>query len=136
MATLPPLQVIGAAQWQSTASDELVVRRVLELEAAEALGAVREAIEADDWQKAEQLASDAAVRFAPHEWAAAVLASIRRLIGERDKRLSSKEAAYARRLMNMRLSARNEPKFSAADEDSIPAFLRRKPEQGKGQRDS
>ena len=136
MATLPPLQVIGAAQWQSTASDELVMRRVLELEAAEALGAVREAIEADDWEKAEQLANDAAVRFAPHEWAAAVLASIRRLIGERDKRLSSKEAAYARRVMNMRLSARNEPKISAADGESTPAFLRRKPEQGKGQRDS
>jgi Ca-activated chloride channel family protein len=136
MATLPPLQVIGAAQWQTTTSDALVTRRVLELEAAEALGAVREAIEADDWPKAEQLANDAAVRFAPHDWAAAVLASIRRLIGERDTRLASKEAAYAGRSMNTRLSVRNEPRFSAADEDSIPAFLRRKPEQGKGQRDS
>jgi hypothetical protein len=60
---------------------------------------------------------------------------MRRLIGERDQRLAMKEAAFSRRSMNMRLSARDEPRNSSSDwAPSVSAFLRRKPEQGKGKR--
>ena len=136
MAALCPLPVVDGATWQSMPADELVTRRVLELDAGDALEAVRGAIVADDWERAQRLVDGAATRFAAHEWAAAILATMRRLIGERDKRLAAKEASFSRMSLNVRLSSRDELRFCAAGERSIPAFLRRKPEQGKGQRGS
>jgi Ca-activated chloride channel family protein len=136
MTALSPLPVVGRAAWQSMPADELVARRVLELDAGDALEAVRVAIEADNWGQAQKLVDEAAARFAQHEWAAAIIATMRRLIGVRDKRLAMKEAAFSSRSMHSRLSLRDEPAFGAAEAQSVPAFLRRKPEQGKGKRES
>ncbi len=136
MTALSPLPVVGRAAWQSMPADELVARRVLELDAGDALEAVRVAIEADNWGQAQKLVDEAAARFAQHEWAAAIIATMRRLIGERDKRLAMKEAAFSSRSMRTRLSQRDETTFGAAEAQSVPAFLRRKPEQGKGKRES
>jgi len=132
MAAISPLPVVTAVEWNAMPADELVARRVLELDAADALEAVRACIDADNWAEAERLTNDAVGRFAGNEWAAAILATMRRLIGERDKRLAMKEAAFSSRSMRTRLSLHDEPRFSMAGEPSIPAFLRRKPEQGKG----
>ena len=135
MTALPPLPVVGIAEWQAMPVDELVARRLLELDAGDALEAVRAAVEADNWGQAQKLVDDAATRFAKNDWAAAIIATMRRLIGERDKRLALKEAAFSSRSMNSRLSLRDEPLSSSEDEaPSVPAFLRRKPEQGKGKR--
>ncbi len=109
---------------------------MLELDAGDALEAVRKAIEVDNWEQAQQLVDEAAMRFAQHEWAAAIIATMRRLIAERDKRLASKEAWFSRRSMSSRLALRDEPMSSADEAPSVPAFLRRKPEQGKGKRGS
>lgn len=133
MAALPPLPIVDAAQWDAMPSDVLVARRVLELDAAQALDAVRVAIDADDWSRAEQLANAAQQRFARHEWAAAILATMQRLIGARDKRLSAKEAMYASRSLNVRLSSAHEENLGIEAAMSLPRFLRRKPEQGKGE---
>jgi Ca-activated chloride channel family protein len=130
---LPPLPIVDTAQWDAMPSDELVARRVLELDAAQVLEAVRVAIDADDWPRAEQLASAALQRFAQHEWAAAILATMQRLIGARDKRLSAKEAMYASRSLNVRLSSAHEENLGIEAAMSLPRFLRRKPEQGKGE---
>ena len=132
MAALSPLPVMDAAGREAMPADELVARRVLELDAADALEAVRTAIEADNWALAQQLTEAAQERFAQHEWATAILVTMRRLIGVRDKRLSSKETLYARRSLNIRLSTRDEGNFSLDEEAAVPAFLRRKSEQGKG----
>ena len=134
MGGLPPLPVLTAAQRDALAADELVARRVMELEAAEMLNEVRAAIDADDWKRAQRMVDDAATRFAGHEWAAAVIATMRRLIGERDKQLAMKEASYSRRAMCVRLTSTDETNFCLEDETSIPLFLRRKGEQGKGTR--
>ena len=82
---------------------------MLELDAGDALEAVRVAIEADDWGQAQKLVDEAATRFAKHEWAAAIIATMRRLIGERDKRLAMKEAAFCQPIDERRLSLRDEP---------------------------
>ena len=132
MAALPPFPVMTAAQRRALPVDELVGRRTLELAAAEALEDVRVAIEADNWERAKRLVDDAATRFGAHEWAAAILATMRRLVGERDKWLAMKEASFSRRSMNQRLASRSEALYCLEDEPSIPSFLRRKPEQGKG----
>lgn len=132
MAALSPLPVVSAAERDAMLADELVTRRVLELDAADALEAVRTAIDADNWLLAQQLTEAAQTRFAQHEWAAAILATMHRLIGERNKRLASKESMYARHSLSLRLSSCDEASFSYDDEAAVPAFLRRKPEQGKG----
>ncbi len=136
LAALPALPIMTADQIAAMPADELVARRTMELDAADALAAVQKAIAADDWPLAEQLVETAQGRFAQHEWASAILATMKRLVADRNARGAGKEAVYARRSMNSRLASLNEASFSAFDEQSIPAFLRRKPEQGKGQRDA
>ena len=135
MGSLPALPVVGRAQWEMMPADALVAQRALELDAADALANVRAAIEADDWTRTKQLVDAAAARFAHHPWAAAILASMHRLIDERDKRLAAKEAAFTTRTMRSRIASVNEPRFCAAEQMKIPAYLRRKAEQGKGRRD-
>jgi Ca-activated chloride channel family protein len=135
LGSFPPLAVVDRAQWESMPADELVAQRATELEAADALASVRAAIEAGDWKRAQELVDSAATRYAQHAWAAAILTTMQRLIGERDKRLAAKEASFSVRRMRNRLASPNEPSFCVAEETRIPSFLRRKSEQGKGRRD-
>ena len=136
MAPLPPLAIIGRAQWQMMASDPLVAQRVLELDAADVLAAVRQAIEGGDWAEAEKLVEMAKARFAEHDWAAAIIATMRRLIGQRDARFAAKEALFSASTLRGRLAARDESLSFRVDNPAVPAFLRRKDEQGRGQRDA
>jgi hypothetical protein len=115
-------------------TDTLVARRALELDGADALAEVRAAIDAGDWRRAQDLVEGAIRRFAQHEWAAAILATMKRLIADRDQ-LVAKELAFAARSMRSRLAALDEAGFAVAEEASVPAFLRRKSEQGKGRRE-
>jgi Ca-activated chloride channel homolog len=123
---------VDSAQRRAMPVDDLVARRMLELEAAEALEDMRKAIEADNWERAQRLVDDAATRFGGHEWTAAILVTMRRLIGERDKWIAMKEASFSNRSMNQRLASRTEAMYCQEGEPAIPSFLRRKPEQGKG----
>jgi Ca-activated chloride channel family protein len=135
MGSLPALPVIERAEWEAMPADALVEQRALELDAADALVHVRAAIEADDWKKAQRLAAFAAKRFARHPWAAAIIATMQRLIAERDKRLAAKEASFSARRMQNRLASPTEPpSFCVAEEAALPVFLQRKSEQGKGRR--
>ncbi len=133
MAGLPPLPVVDAAQRRAMPADELVTSRMLELAAAETLQELRDAIDADNWERAQRLLDDAATRFQGHAWATAVLATMRRLVTGRDKSLAMKEASFSGLSMNRRLASRFEADFDATGEPPVPSFLRRKPEQGKGQ---
>jgi Ca-activated chloride channel family protein len=135
MGSLPDLAVVDRAQWEAIPANSLVVQRLLELDAADAVADVRTAIEAGDWKRAQQIVDAAAVRFEQHEWASAILATMRRLIDERDRHLAAKEASFSMRSMRQRLVSPVEPSFSANEPAAIPAFLRRKGEQGKGRRE-
>ena len=133
IAAVPSLAVVAAAARRALPADELVASRELELAAADALAEVRAAIDADNWERAGRLADDAATRFGGHPWAAAIVATMRRLIGERDKRLAMKEASYAHRSLNVRLSVRDEGPDLDLDRLDLP-YLDRKAEQGRGRR--
>jgi len=135
MGSLPALAVVERAQWEAMSTDPLVTQRSLELDAADALVNVRGAIEADDWERAQHLVDAAAARFAQHEWASAIIATMHRLIGERDRHLAAKEASFSMHSMRQRLVSPVEPEFSIGEQDAIPVFLRRKAEQGKGRSD-
>lgn len=133
IAAMPPLHVVEAETLEAMPADALVARRVLELDAGDALDTVREAIESHDWVLATRLVEEAQARFAHHAWATAILAAMARLVAQRDEQLSAKEARYGKRSLNVRLSSVNEAAFGF-DEASIPEFLKRKGEQGKGKR--
>ena len=134
IAGMTSLPLIERSAWDALPVDPTLARRAIELDAADALLAVRTAVAADDWTGARALVEDAAKRFAGHSWAIAVLDTMRRLIATRDKPLASKEALYARHRMQSRLSVREEDTFDATGDIDIPLFLRRKGEQGKGDR--
>jgi Ca-activated chloride channel family protein len=134
MAALPPLPVVSAAGLAAMPADQTVERRVVELEAAAMLDELRAAIEVDNWERAQRLLADAQVRFAAHEWASAILATMRKLVAERDAQRSMKEARYAGSRMANRLVVAGEENLSMAQEDALPLYLQRKGAQGKGRR--
>ena len=80
MAALPPLAVVSAAELAAMPADEAVARRAAELDAAAALDDVRAAIAVVNWERARRLVEDAQARFAAHEWASAILATMRTLV--------------------------------------------------------
>jgi Ca-activated chloride channel family protein len=134
MAALPALPVVDGAQFAALPRDALVARRIAELDAADVLADVRALIDAGHWQEAERKVAQAQERFAGHAWARSVLEALSRLLARRDASRSSKQALYARSSMSRRLAAQDEASFDATRDDDVPAFLRRKPEQGKGRR--
>jgi Ca-activated chloride channel family protein len=131
MAPLAPLPVVDAKAAHAVEPDGLVVRRLQELDAADCLKQMRDALSEGDWQHANAVLEEARKRFSEHEWAASILAGMARLLRDRDVHRSRKEASFAAYSMNRRLSARDEIASFRADA-SAPAYLRRKPEQGKG----
>ena len=132
MAALPSLQVVSATELAAMPADETVARRVVELDAAAMLDELRAAIAVDNWERAQRLLEDAQARFAAHEWASAILATMRKLVADRDARRSMKEASYSSSRMANRLVMANEPDGPMACEAELPLYLQRKGAQGKG----
>lgn len=127
------LPVLSPAAYDGLTHDESVSRRLLELAAAEALMTMRRAAAAGDWDLVGIQLDDAERRFAGHGWLAAMLASMRDIAASRSHERMAKEALYASRRLGSRLAARHEdPALSLAEQASVPAYLRRKPAQGKG----
>jgi Ca-activated chloride channel family protein len=131
MAALPPLVVVAELEFATTPVDPLVARRITELDAGDLLESVRVAVVAGDWGRADALLAEATRCFAGHEWAQAVLATMRKLVARRDEQLSAKEARFAQASMSRRLSGKDEHANPAAD-NAVPLYLHRKPSQGKG----
>ena len=134
MAALPPLAVVSAAELAAMPADETVARRVVELDAAAALDDLRAAIAVDNWERARRLVADAQARFAAHEWASAILATMRKLVADRDAQRSMKEARYSSSRMANRLVVAGESDRAMAQENELPLYLQRKGAQGKGRR--
>ncbi len=131
MAAMPPLPVVSADELAAMPADEAVARRVVELDAAAMLDELRAAIAVDNWERAQRLLEDAQARFAAHEWASAILATMRKLVADRDARRSMKEASYSSSRMANRLVMANEPEGSMACDAALPLYLQRKGAQGK-----
>ena len=134
MAALPPLPVVCAAELAAMPADEAVARRVVELDAAAMLDELRAAIAVENWERAQRLLVDAQARFATHEWASAILATMRKLVADRDARRSMKEARYSSSRMANRLVVADESDRAMAHEAALPLYLQRKGTQGKGRR--
>ena len=128
------LPVLTASNWHALTDDELVSRRLVELAAAAALTQLRAAAGRRDWAGGDRLLEDASRRFAGNEWVAAMLQAMKGIAESRSRERMMKEAMYSSGKLRSRLVALDEGvQFSAAEEGtSAPAYLRRKPSQGKG----
>lgn len=133
IAGVPSLPVVDPAALSAMPRDALVDTRLLELRAAQALERIRVAVAASDWTEARKLLDDAQATYAAHPWAAAILATMRRLVDEGDAAVMAKEVAYATRSLNVRLASVAEDAGSF-DDLEVPLFLRRKGSQGTGRR--
>jgi Ca-activated chloride channel family protein len=125
------LPVLSAAAFASVDEDELVVRRVGELEAADLQRKAREAALRGDWQGVSALLRRAEKLGADNPWIAAVVDELHGLARRRDRPMFAKQTAYGSLRMNTRLAARSESRFldEAAPQ---PSYLRRKANPGKG----
>jgi hypothetical protein len=125
------LPVLTAAAYESLAEDELVVRRRLELEAAETLARIRELVAAGNWDQVESLLQAARKNYGANPWLADVVAAMTALAAQREDASLMKEIAYFRVAANSRLTAVSED-HSIVGELEVPSFLRRKVRQGRG----
>lgn len=127
------LPVMSSAAYDNLADDELVTRRLVELAAAGALMAMRSAAAAGDWSLVQKLLDEASRRFAGNGWVVAMLEAMRSIAASRERERAMKEMMYSSGKLRSRLAAKDENiRFCAAEAMSVPAYLRRKPAQGKG----
>jgi nicotinamide mononucleotide adenylyltransferase len=128
------LPVMSASAFDKLTDDELVSRRLVELAAADALSRMRGAADHGDWAAVDRLLEEASRQFAGNEWVAAVLAAMKEIAESRSRERMMKESMYSASKLRSRLSAKDEDvSFSVASESiERPAYLRRKPSQGKG----
>ena len=128
------LPVLSASAFDKLTDDELVSRRLVELAAADALSRMRTAADHGDWAAVDRLLEEASRQFAGNEWVAAVLAAMKEIAESRSRERMMKESMYSASKFRNRLSSKDEDvSFSVASESiERPAYLRRKPSQGKG----
>lgn len=128
------LPVLSASAFDKLTDDELVSRRLVELAAADALSRMRTAADHGDWAAVDRLLEAASCQFAGNEWVAAVLAAMKGVAESRSRERMMKESMYSASKLRSRLSAKDEGVSFSVAEESIdrPAYLRRKPSQGKG----
>jgi len=128
------LPAMSAVAFDKLTDDELVSRRLVELAAADALSRMRTAAEHGDWAAVDRLLEEASRQFAGNEWVAAVVAAMKEIAESRSRERMMKESMYSASKLRNRLSAKDEDvSFSVASESiERPAYLRRKPSQGKG----
>ncbi len=127
------LPVLNTGAFEGLTDDELVTRRLVELAAADALMGMRSAAAANDWPRVDALLEAASRQFVGNEWVAAVLEAMRSIAAGRERERAMKEMMYSSGKLRSRLAAKDESlSFCVADATSVPAYLRRKPAQGKG----
>jgi hypothetical protein len=125
------LPVFAAPTFNAINEDELVVRRVSELEAAELQLRARKAAMRGDWDTVMQLLRRAEKLGAENPWIEAIVVELRKLAERRDEAMFAKESAYGSRKLNARLASRHES-GTVFDAPVPAAYLRRKSSQGKG----
>jgi Ca-activated chloride channel family protein len=131
-APMLSLLVVDEAEFAASQADVAVQDRLYELEFAQASQVLRTLVQRGDRSAALAILKDLEQRFGQHPWLKAKLVRLRELAG-RDLEMLSKEVRFSAMRMSSRLSAKAEARFSGDQTDAeIPAFLRKKMEEGKG----
>jgi Ca-activated chloride channel family protein len=124
------LPVLPASAFSAISEDELVLRRVGELEAAGIQLQARRAAMNGEWDTVMRLLRKAEKLGVDNPWIAAVVVELRKLAERRDQALFSKASAYGSQRMQSRLAVRDE-NVDAFDSPQAAPYLRRKSNQGK-----
>jgi len=128
------LPMLTPSAFDGLTDDELVSRRLVELAAADALALMRTAAGRGDWATVDRMLEDASRQFAGNDWVGAMLEAMKSIAESRSRERIMKESMYSSGKLRSRLVAKDEDiQFSVAMESiDKPAYLRRKPAQGKG----
>ena len=133
-AAMLSLPAIELTVYDALPADEVVHRRLQEVDFAKSSLELSRLVNAGNVTAARALVKDLEKRFSQHPWLQAKLARLREL-AERDPEMMSKEVRFNSRKMSKRLVANNEVAFSVDETNfEMPAFLRKKSEEGKGRK--
>jgi Ca-activated chloride channel family protein len=133
-AAMLSLSALEQTAYGALPADEAIERRLQEVDFAKFSLELSRLVSAGKVIAARALVKDLEKRFGQHPWLQAKLTRLREL-ADRDPEMMSKEARFSSRKMSKRLVANQEVVFSGDETDmEIPAFLRKKSEEGKGKR--
>lgn len=132
MLTLP---LLGESDMKGLPVDELVARRLKEVEFAEATAAVHELVAAGDIKGAKALLIQLSSDVADHPWLAEKVLALHTLV-EEGQAASVKEMRYSMQRTSQRLVAKSEASYLESETESVdvPAYLRRKVAEGQGRK--
>jgi hypothetical protein len=133
-ANMLRLPAVEEAGFDAEPVDDYVASRVQELEFATASQALRQLVLQGDSRGVRTLLDELERRFGKHPWLKDKLARLR-ILADHDAEMMSKEVTFSQRKMSSRLNARVDVMYSVDETNSaIPAFLRKKVEEGKGRK--
>jgi Ca-activated chloride channel family protein len=124
------LAALPAAAYGAIPEDELVMRRVDELDVADLQRRAREAARRGDWHGVGLALRDAEKIGKRNPWVAAAVGELRLLAEQKDQATFAKEAAFGAWRMSSRLAACDEMRVTESSGGG-PSYLRRKAAQGK-----
>ncbi|APW47983.1 vWA domain-containing protein [Rhodoferax antarcticus] len=131
-AAMLRLPAVAQADHAALSADDAVQNRLQEVEFAQASQALRELVQRGDIGAARAMMSELEKRFAQHPWLRDKLQRLRTL-AEQDPQMMSKEVRFSAMRMSSRLSTKSETPYSQDEtESAMPAFLRKKVEEGRG----
>ena len=135
-ANMLRLPAVEQSSFNALAIDEMVERRVQELEFAKTSQTLNRLVQQGDTQAARAMMDDMEHRFGRHPWLRDKLSRLR-ILAEQDTVMMSKEIRFSSRKMSSRLASKTEVAYSIDETNSaMPAFLRKKAEEGKGRKSS
>jgi Ca-activated chloride channel family protein len=126
------LPMNDAVAFAALTPDHAVFDRQQEVEFAQASTDVNTLVQQGEILVARKMLAQMEKRFARHPWLKDKLQRLRQL-AERDPEMMGKEMRFSAMRLSSRLSAVSEGRYSADEtESAIPAFLRKKGQEGRG----
>jgi Ca-activated chloride channel family protein len=127
------LEPLSPNAFAAIMENEKVISRASELLVASYQREAREAAQAGDWIRVDQIIAQAKIVAKDDQWMQTLIASLEKYSRRRQREQFSKEAIYSSEKMNKRLVAEDESRimYSIDREIGKAAYLRRKTERGK-----
>lgn len=134
-APLLALPVVSDEAFAALPRDEVVVRRLQEVEFARASAQARRQLQENDIDGARARLHRLEEQVRTHPWLSEKLERLKALI-ERDAEMGKKELHIKANMLGTRVTAVRESQYlgDETDADHVPAYLRRKAEEGKGRK--
>ena len=128
------LPVIALLDQLKLPADEMVQRRLLEVEFGNAANELRQLAKKGSRKATQRKLNEMEKRFGEHAWLKAKMEQLHRLADE-DMEMMMKEATFSSMKMSRRLASRSESLYMGDETElMMPAFLRKKESEGKGRK--